>query len=192
MGGLGAVVKGGTIILSGKAYVGVDYTIKVPGTVLFTSKYAGVDYMKKEPASNPDTGFKMKAGVSFTLQSNVIFDDMILFQEAATPAVITVASGATLVIGKNIVTMSKTDAKMKIVVEKGGRLILGGGDFDIENNGGEVYEGYSYDYNKAAQEEVKPEETPDYRGEAAGVGYIDFNGGNNENDGLSAAKAKKH
>ena len=190
-GGMGAVAKGGTIILSGKAYVGVDYTIKVPGTVLFTSKYAGVDYMKKEPASNPDTGFKMKAGVSFTLQSNVIFDDMILFQEAAMPAVITVASGATLVIGKNIVTMSKTDAKMKIMVEEGGRLILGGGDFDIENNGGEVYEGYSYDYNKAAQEEVKPEETPDYSGEAAGVGYIDFNGGNNENDGLSAAKAKK-
>ena len=54
---MGAVAKGGTIILSGKAYVGVDYTIKVPGTVLFTSKYAGVDYMKKEPASNPVSGF---------------------------------------------------------------------------------------------------------------------------------------
>ena len=190
-GAIGAVAKGGTVILSGKAYVGANYTLKVPGTVLFTSKYAGVDYMKKEPASNPDTGFKMKAGVDFIIQSNVIFDDMILFQESTTQTVITVESGATLVIGKNIVTMSKSDVKMKIAVESGGRLILGGGDFDIENNGGEVYTNYSYEYNKATQQETKPEETPDYSGEAAGVGYIDYNNGNNANDGLSAAKAKK-
>lgn len=190
-GAIGSVAKGGTIILSGKAYVGANYTLKVPGTVLFTSKYAGTDYMKKDPASNPDTGFKMKAGVDFIIQSDVIFDDMILFQESATQTVITVAEGATVVIGKNIVTMSKSGVKMKIAVEAGGRLILGGGDFDIENNGGEVYEGYSYAYNKTTQEEVKPAETPDYSGEPAGVGYIDYNNGNNANDGLSAAKAKK-
>ncbi len=190
-GAIGAVSKGGTVILSGKAYVGANYTLKVPGTVLFTSKYAGVDYMKKEPASNPDTAFKMKAGVDFVIQSEVIFDDMILFQESATQTVITVEDGGTLVIGKNIVTMSKSGVKMKIAVEDGGRLILGGGDFEIENNGGAVYEGYSYEYNKTTQKETKPEETPDYSGEAAGVGYIDYNKGNNANNGLTPDKAKK-
>ena len=190
-GAIAAVAKGGTIVLSGKAYVGVDYTLKVPGTVLFTSKYAGVDYMKKDPVSNPDTAFKMKAGVSFVIQSDVIFDDMILFQESSTQTVITVEDGATLVIGKNIVTMSKTGVKMKIAVEDGGRLILGGGDFEVENNGGEVYENYSYEYNKTTQEAAKPEETKDYSGEPEGVGYIDYNNGKNANDGLTAATAKK-
>ena len=190
-GAIGAVSKGGTIILSGKAYVGANYTLKVPGTVLFTSKYAGVDYMKKDPASNPDTAFKMKAGVDFVIQSEVIFDDMILFQESATQTVITVENGGTLVIGKNIVTMSKSGVKMKIAVEDGGRLILGGGDFEIENNGGTVYEGYSYAYNKTTQQEAKPEETPDYSGEAVGVGYVDYNNGNNANNGLTPDKAKK-
>ncbi len=190
-GAIGAVSKGGTIILSGKAYVGANYTLKVPGTVLFTSKYAGVDYMKKDPASNPDTAFKMKAGVDFVIQSEVIFDDMILFQESATQTVITVENGGTLVIGKNIVTMSKSGVKMKIAVEDGGRLILGGGDFEIENNGGTVYEGYSYAYNKTTQQEAKPEETPDYSGEAVGVGYVDYNNGSNANNGLTPDKAKK-
>lgn len=190
-GAIGAVSKGGTVILSGKAYVGANYTLKVPGMVLFTSKYAGVDYMKKDPASNPDTAFKMKAGVDFVIQSEVIFDDMILFQESATQTVITVENGGTLVIGKNIVTMSKSGVKMKIAVEDGGRLILGGGDFEIENNGGTVYEGYSYAYNKTTQQEAKPEETPDYSGEAVGVGYVDYNNGNNANNGLTPDKAKK-
>ena len=58
-GAIGAVSKGGTIILSGKAYVGANYTLKVPGTVLFTSKYAGVDYKKHKNASNPDSAIRM-------------------------------------------------------------------------------------------------------------------------------------
>ena len=190
-GCVGAVAKGGTIVLSGKAYVGTNYKLKVPGTVLMTSKYAGVDYMQKEPATNPGTAFKIKSGVTFTVQSNLIMDDMIVFQEAAEQTSIVVESGATLVVGKGVINMTKTGTQVKLVVEAGGRAIIGGGDFDIENNGGTVITDCTYAYNKTKQQQTVVEETTDYSGEAPGVSYISYNQGNNQNSGTSADQAKK-
>ncbi|MBQ8837523.1 MAG: S-layer homology domain-containing protein [Clostridia bacterium] len=190
-GVLGLVPKGGTIVVCGKGYVGAKYTLpKLSTPLLITSNYAGTNYKNSEPANNPSCAFKMASGVTFTIQSDVIFDDIIIFQEYAAATTFVVTGGATLVMGENVETMSKTGANVKIVVEAGSRLILGGGEFDVENNGGEVIEDYSYDYNKVKQT-VKQEETVDYSDVQPGVTYIDFNAGKDTNDGLTSSTQKK-
>ncbi len=192
-GVIGLLANGGTMVASGKAYMGATYTLPaLRSPLLITSKYAGVDYQNPEPASNPGCAFKMAKGANFTIKSDVIIDDIIIFQEAETQNSIIVANGATLVIGKNVTNMSKRAFQVKIVVEAGGRLIVGGGNFEIENNGGEVVENYSYDYFKVDQN-VSDVTTPavDYSDIAPGVAYIAYNEGNNSYDGLSASTPKK-
>ena len=185
------VAKGGTIVVSGKGYVGAKYTLpKLSTPLLITSNYADTNYKNPDPTNNPSCAFKMASGVTFTIQSDVIFDDIIIFQEHPTSTTFVVTNGATLVMGENVETMSKTGTNVKIVVEAGSRLILGGGEFDVENNGGEVIEDYSYDYNKVKQT-VKQEENVDYSDVQPGVAYIDFNAGKDTNDGLRSSTQKK-
>ena len=191
-GVIGLIKNGGTLVVSGKAYMGGSYELSnIKGPILITSKYAGVNYMNAEPASNPGCAFKMKDGATFTIKNDVIFDDIIVFQEGATQNQIIVENGYTLVIGDGVVNMTKRAFQMKIVVNRGGRVIVGGGDFEIENNGGEVVE-YNYDYLKVTQSaDNTPAETTDYSDVAPGVAYIAYNEGSNNYNGLSASTPKK-
>lgn len=191
-GVVGLLSKGGTMVTSGKAYLSKSYTLpKLSSPLLITSSYAGQNYMNAEPAANPACAFKMATGATFTIQSDVIIDDIIVFQEHNEATSFVVTNGATLVIGDGVVSMSKTGVKVQIIVESGSRAIIGGGDFDVVNNGGEVIEDYTYEYLKVSQSAPAPEETPDYSDVAPGVAYIAYNEGASSNDGLSAATPKK-
>ena len=191
-GVVGLLAQGGTMVASGKAYIGATYSLpSLRSPLLITSKYAGVDYSNPEPANNPGCAFKMAKDAVLTLKNDVIFDDIIVFQEAETQNSIVVPNGITLVIGKNVTNMTKRAFQVKIVVEAGGRLIVGGGDFEIENNGGEVIENYSYDYLKVTQSTVSSAPTVDYSDVAPAVAYIAYNEGSNSYDGLSASTPKK-
>lgn len=191
-GVVGLLGQGGTMVASGKAYLGASYSLPALNSpLLITSKYSDVNYANPEPASNPACAFKMAKDAVLTLKNDVIFDDIIIFQEAETQNKIVVPSGITLVIGKNVVNMSKRAFQVKIVVEAGGRLIVGGGNFEIENNGGEVIENYSYDYLKVTQAPAEEPQGPDYSDVPPAVAYIAYNEGDNKNDGLSASTPKK-
>lgn len=190
-GVVGLLSKGGTMVASGKAYLSKSYTLPaLKSPLLITSNYAGVDYMNAEPASNPACAFKMASGAQFTIQSDVIIDDIIIFQEHTDATAFVVSNGATLVIGDGVKCMSKTGVKVQIIVESGSRAIIGGGDFEVINNGGEVIEDYTYEYLKVSQTPVV-NETVDYSGVAPGVAYIAYNEGAASNNGLSSATPKK-
>ena len=190
-GAIGLLPKGGTLVVSGKGYVAKNYTLpKLSSPLLITSKYGDADYQKATPATNPDCAFKMASGVSFTIQSDVILDDIIVFQEHVADTSFVVNSGATLVIGKNVTNMSKNGNNVKIVVNAGGRLIVGGGDFVIENKGGEVFEDYSYDYLKVSQTGTTVDNS-EYTNKEPGVAFLAYNEGSDSKDGLTAATPKK-
>lgn len=193
-GVVGLLTKGGTMVVSGKAYLAASYKLPVLSSpLLITSNYAGTNYMNPEPASNPDCALKMKGGATFTVQSDVILDDIILFQESATPTSFVVEDGATMVIGKGVVNMTKTGTQVGITVNPGGRLIVGGGDFAIEDNGGEIIKDYTYEYSKVTQVAPTPGEDPnaDLLKNPPATAFIDYRKGNNANDGTTAANAKK-
>ncbi len=192
-GVVGLLTNGGTMVVSGKAYLAKNYTLPVTKSpLLITSAYGSTNYMNAEPATNPACAFKMASGAQFSIESDVIIDDIIIFQEHATATAFVVKSGATLVIGDGVKSMSKTGVKVKIIVENGGRAIISGGDFDIVcNNGGEVVEGYTYEYLKVKQGEIKKEDNSALTNVPPAVAYIAYNTGNNNNNGLSPEAPKK-
>ncbi|MBQ8836305.1 MAG: S-layer homology domain-containing protein [Clostridia bacterium] len=191
-GVVGLLANGGTMVVSGKAYLSKSYSLpKLKSPLLITSKYADVNYMNAEPASNPACAFKMASGAQFTVQSDVIIDDIVLFQEHADANAFVVTNGATLVIGDGVVSMSKSGTKMQIIVESGSRAIIAGGDFDVINNGGEVVEDYTYEYLKVSQTAAPEEDNSELINVPPAVAYISYNGGKNANDGLTPATAKK-
>lgn len=193
-GVVGLLQKGGTMVVCGKAYLAADYTLTATSSpILITSNYAGTNYMNDEPADNPSCAFKMKGGKHFTIQTDVILDDIILFQESADPTAFVVDSGATLVIGKGVVNMSKTGKQVGIIVNPGGRLIVGGGNFEIDNQGGEVIENYTYEYSKVSQTAPTPGEDPnaDLLKNPPATVFVDYRKGNNANDGTTFLQAKK-
>ncbi|MBE6678951.1 MAG: copper amine oxidase N-terminal domain-containing protein [Ruminococcaceae bacterium] len=192
-GAIGLLANGGTLVISAKAYLAKNYTLpKLKTPMLITSTYGGTVYMNDTPASNPSCAFKMASGAQMTFESDVIIDDIIVFQEHPVATAFVVKSGATLVIGDGVKSMSKTGVKVQIIVENGGRAIIGGGDFDVVcQNGGEVVEGYTYDYLKVKQGETPKEDNSELINVPPAVGYIAYNSGNNNNDGLSPSTPKK-
>ena len=179
--------KGGTLVISGKMYVGSSYTWNTKGKVTITANYGGKDYKNTEPASNPASGvMKMKPGSIFTIASDITFDDMILFQENAQCTII-VASGATLTINENVITMSNKEHFMNIVVTKGGKAVINGGTFSSVSGEGEIVLGPNVkvlgEAAEAQKEELAKREPI--------VCYMDYTNGNNTNDGSSADKAVK-
>ena len=190
---LNLLKKGGALVASGKAYLAKDYSFpKTTTPLLFTSTYGGASYANADPANNPSCAFKMATGVSLTIRSDVILDNIIVFQEAAQNSII-VADGATLVVGSGVQNMTKQKYQMKIVVEEGGTLVLGGGEFVVENHGGDVIENFTYKYSDL-KEVTAPASTPSTEvntNVAPGVAFVDYNNGNNTSDGLTAATAKK-
>ena len=138
---VGLLANGGTMVVTGKAYIGGSYTLPALAAPLtITSVYDGVDYKNPEPANNPDCAFKMASGAKFTISSDVTFDDIIMFQENNQNTII-VPLGATLTVTDKAVLMSNHDYHYTIVVEVGGTAILSKAAqeaFTIENLGGTV------------------------------------------------------
>lgn len=146
------LVNGGTVVATGKLYFGSHYTIgDLGGTLLITSKDGDVDYKNATPATNPSCAMKMGIGAELTIASDVVIDDIILFQETALPNYINVTNNSTLVIGENVVSMSSpysdTPCYMAIYVEEGSTVIVKGGVFQritgkgtIMNTGAKVIE----------------------------------------------------
>ncbi len=143
-GVMGLLANGGTMVVVGKAYIGASYTLPAMSAPLtITAVHDGVAYKNPEPADSPTAGmFKMKGAANFTISSDVIFDDIILFQENEQNT-ITVPAGVTLTVTDKAVLMTKTgnDYHFKVVIEEGGTAILSQAaqeTFTIENNGGTV------------------------------------------------------
>ncbi len=179
--------KGGTLVISGKMYVGSSYTWNTKGKVTITANYGGKDYKNTEPANNPASGvMKLKPGSIFTVASDITLDDMILFQENAQCTII-VASGATFTVNENVIAMSNKDHFMNVVVTKGGKAVINGGIFSSVSGDGEITIGPKAKVLGEASEIQKEEAAK----REPIVCYMDYNNGNNANNGLSADKAVK-
>ena len=139
-GAIGAVKYGGTVIVSGKAYVGADYTMKDhEGPVTFTSVYNGKDYKNAEPATNPACALKLGAGKTFTIAADVTLDNLILFNEAG--GTFKVANGGKLTVTDSVVLMDKVESGYNLVIESGATVVLSDAAqqwFNITNNGGKL------------------------------------------------------
>ena len=194
-GALGRVKNGGTVVVVGKAWIARDWTLpKAGGAITFTAAYGGTDYKDPTPETNPNTSFKMASGVALTIESDVVFDDIILFQENKQNT-IAVKDGATLTITDKAVLLSKPgkDYHFRILLEEGATAVLSEEAqkvMDIGGTGGKVltYTGEGKDPVESDLQPGKTEETPSPVAETA---YIDSSAGNDAGDGLSAASPKK-
>ena len=142
--GAGAISKvkyGGTIVVTGKAYMGSDYTLKDhEGPVVMTSVYDGTNYKNPEPATNPNCAFKMAKGKTFTITNDFTFDNIIVFSEYGGET-IKVTNGATFTVTDTVDFMQKNDIGYTLVVDSGATAVLSKAAqdaFSIENNGGTV------------------------------------------------------
>ncbi|MBQ9428335.1 MAG: S-layer homology domain-containing protein [Clostridia bacterium] len=147
-GAISVVKKGGTVVVTGKAYYGGNGSLpQTTAPLVFTSVYDGVDYKNASPAENPACAFKLASGCTLTLPGEVVFDDLILFQEFEQNT-LKVPAGATLVVTDKAVLLSKPglDYHYRILIEEGGTAILSQNAqkvFTIDNQGGalETYGG---------------------------------------------------
>ena len=144
-GVLKVLPSGGTVVLVGKSYISGTsnvnaYTIPaLSGPLTFTSVYNGVDYKNPEPATNPACAFKLGSGTILNIEGDIIFDDLILFQENAQNT-LHVCYGATLIITDKTVFQTKpgNEYHYKIVIDEGATAILSEEAqkvCTIENNG---------------------------------------------------------
>lgn len=185
----GALKKGGTIIVSGKAYIGSDYAWCVNGDTTITAVYGGKDYKNTSPVANPASGvLKMKPGATLTIASNVTLDDIILFQENA-QCTILVSGGATLTINESVITMSNREHYMKIFVAEGSTAIINGGTFSSVSGTGTIKIGEKATILEKTSSDTA-QETDTAKREMT-VCYLDYDNGNNANDGKSAQNAVK-
>ena len=157
-GAVSLLKDGGTLVTNGKIVVGGNYVLPELGSaLLITADDGTVNYMGA--GNNPVGALKMTNGASLTLQSDVIFDKIHLFQEFSTSNVIKVTNNSTLVVGSEVVCSSNTNLSkpvyMTIEVEAGSTVILNGGIFQkvtgggtIVNNGATIIEGRTAVYVK--------------------------------------------
>jgi hypothetical protein len=123
---------GGTIVAVQKLFAGADYTLpEQDAPLLITGVYNGTDYRNLEPAANPASGvFKFQANKVFTFQSDVTFDDIILFHEhtPSMPTTIKITNNSTLAIGPGVIFANNPDksenAYINFEVEAGSTLIF--------------------------------------------------------------------
>ena len=87
--------------------------------------FGGADYKDPTPENNPNTSFKMASGATLTIENDVIFDNIILFQENKQNT-IAVSAGATLTVTDTVVLMSKpgNDYHFRILLDEGATAIL--------------------------------------------------------------------
>jgi|GEM_PF-1268528 len=135
--------NGGTLVVSGKMFIAGSYTLpKLGGTLLITSNDGTTDFNTDTPANNPATSLKMAKGVGFTVTSDVILDDILLFQEYKENNTISVKSGATLVIGEKVKTkasvLSTEPVYMHLYAEAGATLIVKAGTYQSISGEGNI------------------------------------------------------
>ncbi len=123
------LTNGGTLVVSGKSYMAGskdanEYTLPpLGGPVTVTSVYGGVNYQNPEPKNNPACAFKLGSGTALNISSDIVFDNIILFQENEQNT-IHVPQGVTLIITDTVIFMSNHDYHFKIVVDDGAVAIL--------------------------------------------------------------------
>ena len=144
VGVMSLLQNGGTLVAVQKAYLGASYSMPMMSAPLtITAVHDGVDYRVPTPADNPDSGvFKMASAATLTLNSDVTFDNIILFQENVQNT-IAVPLGVTLTITDTVDLLTKpgNDYHYVIKVEMGGTAILSKAAQEtctIENLGGTV------------------------------------------------------
>ena len=160
---MGVLKDGGTLVAVGKLYIGGDYSMPELGSTLkITSNDGKANYKNGIPFENPSCAMKMKTGATLTLQSDVILDDLILFQEGAMNT-IKVTNNSTLVIGDKIECMSNlaslNPCYMAIDVEKGSTVILNGGTFEQVTGEGTIINNGATIQSESAETTSAPEET---------------------------------
>lgn len=142
--GVISVLKdGGTLVAVGKLFIGGNYVMPTLGSpVLITSNDGETDFKNPLPDTNPDCAMKIAKGATLTITSDIILDDIILFQEHADSNTIEVTNGATLVIGENIVCLSNPNlggtTYNSIVVREGCTAIVKAGTFEYIAGEGEI------------------------------------------------------
>ena len=195
-GSLAKVRNGGTVVVVGKAWVGKDWTMPATSdAVTFTSAYGGKDYKITTPETNPDTSFKMASGAVLTIESDVIFDDIVLFQENKQNTV-KVSAGATLTVTDKAVLMSKPGKNYhwRILLEDGATAILSEEAqkvMTIDGTGGKVLT-WTSATTDPVDSGIKVGETTDApQAGAVDLAYLDAVAGNDANDGLSGTTPKK-
>lgn len=134
---------GGTLVATGKLYIGGNYVLPTLGSaLLITSNDGTTDFKQPLPDNNPDCAMKIAINATLTITSDVIIDDIILFQEHAVSNAIEVTNGATLVIGDNIVCQSNPthggNIYNGIVVREGCTAIVKAGTFQYIAGDGEI------------------------------------------------------
>lgn len=173
--------SGGTLVIKNKLYIGTDYTVPaLNGPLRITSNYQGVDYTTSAgKAGNgiSNNVFKMKAGAYLAFQSDVILDDLILYNEYREHNTIKVTNNSTLVVGAGVNCVPNpaydTDIYMAIEVQKGSTLILNGGRFKEITGEGTVIDNRTEKIGQVVNpgSETSPGENPVMEGKPApGVG----------------------
>ena len=72
---------GGCLVLCGDLVVSGDYIWAYNGEVTVTANHRGKDYKNPFPTDNPTAGcLKITSGATFTVNSDLVLDDMIFFQ----------------------------------------------------------------------------------------------------------------
>lgn len=139
-GVMGLLEQGGTLVVVGKSYLGGDYLFpRMRGPLTITSVYGGVDYKNPAPASNPACAFKLAGGATLTIQSDITFDDIIIFQEGKQNNTIVVQDGATLTITESVICTTKVpNVYYNIVVERGGMAVINGGIYSSITGDGDI------------------------------------------------------
>jgi|GEM_PF-3246113 len=142
-GAVSVLKDGGTMVAVGKLFIGGDYTLPELGSTLkITSNDGTTDYKNMVPIDNPYCAMKMAKGATLTLTSDVIVDDIILFQEHVVTTTFAVTNNSTLMINDNVISLgsmlSAEPMYMSIYVEAGSTAIVKGGTWQSITGEGEI------------------------------------------------------
>ena len=181
------VAQGGTVVACGRFYVPNNFAWSTNGKVIVTGKYDGKDYKAADPAKNPVSGvFRMKAGTTFTVGSDLVFDDIIIYQEGESCNIV-VAPGASLTVNENVITTTNSSQYMNIIVSKGAKAVINGGTFASVSGEGSYTIG---DKATALRDSLDTGNKVSLKTKTA-VCYLDFSNGNDANDGETSTTAVK-
>ncbi|MBQ9429076.1 MAG: hypothetical protein IJU41_05965 [Clostridia bacterium] len=164
-GAVSLLKDGGTMVAVGKLYIGGDYELPELGSTLKITSFDGNKNFKNSfPIENPYCAMKMQKGATLTLQSDVIIEDIILFQEHALGPGFHVTNNSTLVMGDKIDTITNINVENApyyvIDVDKGSTLILKSGTYqNVTGEGTVVNQGATILEGAYATEGAKPAET---------------------------------
>ena len=144
---------GGTLVTVGKLYAGGSYAFPAfEKTLKITSNDGTTDFKNPEPITNPTCAMKIAANSIVKFTSDVIIDDIILFNEHdGATTYLAVTNNSTMVLGENIVSMNNETATnkdsgepynaayMSLYVEEGSTLVVKSGTYECITGGGNVY-----------------------------------------------------